>query len=72
MVRMSITRHVWQAGQQTSSHGIPAVIAARMVGSGPRRVHQVEASPDLVNGGGGNGMAPLMLAIYTRRAEIVR
>lgn len=30
----------------------------------------LDAAPELVNGGGANGMAPLMLAIYSRRKEI--
>ena len=30
------------------------------------------ATPELVNGGGASGMAPLMLALYARRAEIAR
>ena len=30
----------------------------------------LDAAPELVNGGGASGMAPLMLAIYARRAEI--
>jgi uncharacterized protein len=30
----------------------------------------LDAAPELVNGGGASGMAPLMLALYARRAEI--